>query len=71
MRTFPKVAVLIILLLCGLIQAQENLLQSGPMLGYSTMREVAIWVQTTDEAQVYFEYWDKKIHKQFSNPVKQ
>jgi alkaline phosphatase D len=39
--------------------AQKNLLQSGPMLGYSTMREVLLWVQTTETATVYFEYWNK------------
>ena len=32
-------------------------LQSGPMLGYSGMREVAIWVQTKKEAEVQVEYW--------------
>lgn len=35
---------------------QESLLQSGPMVGYSTMREVAVWVQTTQEAVVHIEY---------------
>ncbi len=39
--------------------AQKSPLQSGPMLGYSTMREVLLWVQTTETAAVYFEYWDK------------
>jgi len=41
--------------------AQESLLQSGPMVGYSTMKEVMLWVQTNQEAQVYFEYWDKSF----------
>ncbi len=59
MRTISKATVLVILLSCGVIHAQKELLQSGPMLGYSTMREVAIWVQTTEETQMYFEYWDK------------
>lgn len=36
-----------------------DLLQSGPMVGYSSMKEVALWVQTTAPATVYFEYWDK------------
>lgn len=39
--------------------AQKDLLQSGPMVGYSQMREVALWVQTTEPADVYFIYWDK------------
>ncbi|MEI8047442.1 MAG: alkaline phosphatase D family protein [Bacteroidota bacterium] len=34
------------------------LLQSGPMLGYSDMRESMIWVQTTSEADVYAVYTD-------------
>ena len=37
--------------------AQQELLQSGPMVGYTTMREVALWVQTTESAQVRAAYW--------------
>jgi alkaline phosphatase D len=36
--------------------AQEKLLKSGPMVGYSSMREVLLWVQTTEKAKVHFEY---------------
>ncbi len=36
-----------------------SLLQSGPMVGYSTMREVMLWVQTNQAATVHFEYWEK------------
>ncbi len=32
-------------------------LRSGPMLGYSELTEVALWVQTTRPAQVQFRYW--------------
>lgn len=39
------------------LTAQSGLLQSGPMLGYSEMREVLLWVQTVDEADVQFAYW--------------
>lgn len=39
--------------------AQKSPLQSGPMVGYSTMREVLLWVQTNEPASVYFMYWDK------------
>ncbi|MCU0391223.1 MAG: alkaline phosphatase family protein [Thermoflexibacter sp.] len=39
--------------------AQKTPLQSGPMVGYSTMREVLLWVQTHEPASVYFMYWDK------------
>lgn len=37
--------------------AQQSLLQSGPMLGYSEMREVVIWVQTNTNASVKAAYW--------------
>jgi alkaline phosphatase D len=34
-------------------------LQSGPMIGYATMAEVLIWVQTTGPAEVEIQYWHK------------
>lgn len=40
------------------VEAQSELLQSGPMTGYATMREVLLWVQTTKPAEVYFKYWN-------------
>ncbi|OJJ18779.1 phosphodiesterase [marine bacterium AO1-C] len=46
------------------IQAQSNLLQSGPMVGYSTMKEVLLWVQTKKAAKVHFKYWDIKTPTQ-------
>lgn len=48
---------IIIFFLWGSSMAQSSLLQSGPMLGYSEMKEVAIWVQTNQEAEVFIEYW--------------
>lgn len=39
--------------------AQSNLLQSGPMVGYSEMKEVALWVQTKAAAKVQIAYWNK------------
>jgi len=38
---------------------QADNLQSGPMVGYSNMREVMLWVQTRDSAKVIFRYWEK------------
>ena len=35
-----------------------GLLRSGPMVGYSEMREVALWVQTTGPASALIEYWE-------------
>ena len=40
-----------------LSHSQEDLLSSGPMLGYNTMKEVQIWVQTTKPANVEIQYW--------------
>lgn len=55
----------IIVLLCfvfalnGTVNAQDSKLQSGPMVGYSTMKEVLLWVQTKTPAEVQFTYWVK------------
>ena len=50
------------------IQAQVN---SGPMVGYSTMKEVPIWLQLKQEGEVVISYWKKgdKSNKQFSDVV--
>ncbi|MFN8673916.1 MAG: alkaline phosphatase D family protein [Candidatus Sericytochromatia bacterium] len=40
-----------------------DLIQSGPMLGYSEMRESLIWVQTKKEAKVKIIYWEKENPK--------
>ncbi|MDC8005861.1 alkaline phosphatase D family protein [Aureisphaera galaxeae] len=42
----------------------QDLVQSGPMVGYSTMREALLWVQTTETAAVHFEYFDKENPKE-------
>ena len=34
----------------------DKLLQAGPMLGYNDLREVAVWVQTTQAATVQLAY---------------
>ena len=34
--------------------------KSGPMLGYSEMREVLLWIQTTKSEKVKFGYWEKE-----------
>ncbi len=51
---------LLLLLFNYFLEAQSALLQSGPMLGYSEMKEVLLWVQTTEPTSVQIEYWDKK-----------
>lgn len=57
MRTIISKSFVILILFFAEYNAQNNLLQSGPMAGYSTMRAVALWLQTTEEANVYFDYW--------------
>lgn len=37
-------------------QSVDELLLSGPMVGYCEMREVLLWVQTNGPAQVHYEY---------------
>jgi alkaline phosphatase D len=49
----------VIISFISVINAQKDLLQSGPMVGYSQMREVSLWVQTKEQALVKFVYWDK------------
>ena len=49
-------AALIWLLSAGAVLAQAQL-RAGPMLGYNTMREVAVWVQTVGPEEVRLRYW--------------
>jgi len=58
----------IFLLVISFGWSQKDLLQAGPMLGYSDFREVLIWVQTTDEAEVSVGYTDKNGVKTFTKP---
>jgi alkaline phosphatase D len=39
------------------INGQSELLQSGPMVGYSEMREAAVWIQLKAEGNVQMAYW--------------
>ncbi|PKB44314.1 alkaline phosphatase D [Cellulophaga sp. RHA19] len=55
--------VLLFIVNISLLCAQD-LVQSGPMVGYSTMREVLLWTQTTKAAEVHFEYYEKGNAKQ-------
>ena len=47
----------IVLLFSISILAQNNL-KSGPMVGYSEMKEAVIWLQTEKEASVFIEYYN-------------
>jgi len=41
------------------LNAKDNLIQSGPMLGYADYREVLIWIQLKAKADVFAKYYDK------------
>ena len=49
--------IFIVLLTCCLISKQNNI-NAGPMVGYSTKMEVALWIQTTKQSDIKFVYWD-------------
>ena len=49
-----------------LLFAQQSLLQSGPMVGYSEIKEVMLWIQTKKAAKVKIDYWIKDSKEKFS-----
>jgi alkaline phosphatase D len=65
-----KVFSTLLWLFCIIATAQSELLQSGPMLGYSDFREVLIWVQTTEAADVKIEYFDETGQSHFTETVR-
>lgn len=58
-----KVFVILLLLSTSIVYAQKAKVIAGPMLGYNTMKECAIWVQTDHAATVELEYWDSSDRK--------
>jgi alkaline phosphatase D len=59
-----KILVLTVFVLTvTVVFAQKTFLQSGPMVGYSEMKEVMLWVQTSAPAKVHFVYWEKENPK--------
>ncbi|MBM4170693.1 MAG: alkaline phosphatase family protein [Ignavibacteria bacterium] len=72
-----KKNIFIILLMAFLVLAYsystaQSILQSGPVVGYSAMREVCLWVQTTSAAKVKFSFWNVSSpqKKSFSEEIK-
>jgi len=48
---------------------KEDLLHSGPMVGYSEMREAIVWLQTKEPATVCMNYWLRdSIHQKYHTP---
>jgi len=54
MKNFTQ---LFFLLFLTSVFSQKTLLQSGPMVGYSEMKEAIIWLQTKENASVKIEYF--------------
>ncbi len=52
-----QLLILFIIIYSKFILAQQTLLSTGPMVGYTTTREAQIWIQTRSEAEVYVEYF--------------
>jgi alkaline phosphatase D len=52
-----RTAAFLTLVISFTLLPQERLVQSGPMVGYSEMREVALWIQTTRAVNASFRYW--------------
>lgn len=47
---------MLVFLAFGPVWGQKKHLQSGPMVGYADLREVALWAQTNRPAKVHFTY---------------
>lgn len=56
-----KNSILFILMLITSTCFAQSLVMSGPMNGYSEMREVMVWVQMTEACTVELEYWNDSI----------
>lgn len=52
-----KLINLFVLIIPLLIHGQSELINAGPMPGYSEMKEVPIWLQTTKGSEVFARYW--------------
>lgn len=63
------ILLLALLLLSTIAMSQKELLQSGPMLGYSGFRESLIWVQTTEPAAVKIGYFIEGEKERFTEVV--
>ena len=70
MAVLEKIFSVLLCFLCVTIAiAQKNLLQSGPMVGYSDFREALIWVQTTKPAEVKIGYFTENEAEKFTESV--
>ncbi|PKL83774.1 MAG: phosphodiesterase [Ignavibacteriae bacterium HGW-Ignavibacteriae-3] len=58
MKKIIRNIILLTIVLFNINIFPQQLLQSGPMAGFSAMREVSLWVQTNKFADVKFVYWN-------------
>lgn len=56
MKRLIVLLALLSMLLPSAVHAQHPLLQCGPMVGFSDMKQVKLWVQTRSSAEVIFAY---------------
>lgn len=60
MKKIPILFTVVLLISCRFFaQTATAQLQSGPMVGYSDMREVLLWAQTQKPAKVKFMFWEQ------------
>ena len=71
MKTKIYLLATILLLLTIKLTSQSTILQSGPMVGYSEMLEVPIWIQTNEPAEIKITYWqnNKPDDKNVTNTI--
>ncbi len=69
-----SISILFFFLLLSIPQnlTAQSIIHSGPMVGYSSMREVGLWIQTKSESDVVIKYWNiNEPQKKFTtNSVK-
>ncbi|MFA5804624.1 MAG: alkaline phosphatase D family protein [Melioribacteraceae bacterium] len=67
MKVPVKISYLCIIFFLSAELFAQDLLQAGPMVGYSAMRETVLWVQTKSSAKIKFVYWDvNDLKKKYS-----
>jgi len=60
MRNLKIIILTLFVTISSITVFSQNKIKNGPMLGYSEMREVLIWVQAHSPEDVYAEYYLKK-----------
>ncbi|GAL82889.1 phosphodiesterase [Sporocytophaga myxococcoides] len=60
MKAFIANLFILLLSLSSMVFAQNGLLHSGPMPGFSGKNHVLIWLQTKEPATAYLKYWISK-----------